>query len=396
MWFRGLFIVVLLRISTEGIGQSSQTLDSILQRTPLLRQIAAAPDKYKLQIVLTEVKTNSEGARTFVSSEFHCDDLHYFYPASIVKLPASIFASEKIHAMRKSGVDLYTRVSIDSSYSCQKAMSRDVYTNDSIPTIGAFIEKALVVSDNPSYSRLYEFVGPSYFAQRLSEMNMPYAQIIHRFSSCDSSENRHTNGFHFLSPFGEKLYVQPAEYFDAARPKPMPTMTVGKMHVSGGKTLKSPKDFSNSNALPLRSIHAILMELIYPESQPFEFSISESQRTFLRRALTISPKDSNNRKIAENKEFHDNYTNYFFFGNENKQRKSNLEVCNIVGLSYGFMTDVAYVYDPDSDVEFFLSATLYCNESDVIGSGNYEYSAIGFPFLKELSVQVLERLSKKN
>lgn len=396
MWLRGLLIVVLLHISMESIGQSSQTLDSILQRTPLLRQIAEAPDKYKLQIVLTEVKTNSEHARTFVSSEFHCDDLHYFYPASIVKLPASIFASEKILALSKRGVDLFTRVSIDSAYSCQKAMSRDVYTNDSIPTIGAFIEKALVVSDNPSYSRLFEFVGPQYFQRRFSEMYMPHAQIIHRFSSCDSTENRHTNGFHFLSPFGDTLFYQVPAYHGAIRQKPIPSMTVGKMHVSNGKTVKSPKDFSNSNALPLRYIHAMLMELVYPESQPFDFYISESQRAYLLRALTISPKDALNRKISGNKEFHDNYTNYFFFGNENKPRISNLEVCNIVGLSYGFMTDVAHVFDPNSNAEFFLSATLYCNDADIIGSGNYEYSQIGFPFMKELSIYVLEALSKNH
>ncbi|MFM7725784.1 MAG: serine hydrolase [Flavobacteriales bacterium] len=342
------------------------------------------------------MRTLEDGERSFIQHEFHAVDTNYFYPASIVKLPASIFAAEKIHALRTMGIDLYTRVSIDSSFSCQKAMKTDVYTNDSIPTIGAFIEKALVVSDNPSYSRLYEFVGPEYFARRLSEMNMPHAQIVHRFSSCDSAENRHTNGFRFLSPFGETLYSQPAAYMDGPRTKAMPHMGVGKMHVSGGKTIKAPKDFSNSNALPLRAIHAILMELIYPESQSFEYSISESQRAYLRRALTICPKDSNNRKIAGNKEFHDNYTNYFFFGNENKERTSNLEVCNIVGLSYGFMTDVAYVYDPDSQVEFFLSATLYCNESDVIGSGNYEYSAIGFPFMKELSLRVLDALRNKH
>ncbi len=395
MEYQKLIAISFLLISCICKGQPTISLDSIVRKTPILRHVSSAADKYKLQIVLTEIQTTVDGSRSFVTSEFHADDTRYFYPASIVKLPASIFAAEKINALGNRGIDLFTRVIIDSSYSCQKAMSVDVYTNDSIPTIGAFIEKALVVSDNPSYSRLYEFVGPEYFAQRLSEMNMPHAQIIQRFSNCDSTENRHTNGFQFVSAFGEPLYTQPPAYFSKPRQKPMPDMGVGKMRVSNGKTIKSPKDFSNSNALPLHYVHDILMELIYPESRPFSYTISEAQRSYLRRALTISPKDSNNKKIAGNKEFHDNYTNYFFFGNENKQRESNLEVCNIVGLAYGFMTDVAYVHDPDSGLEFFLSATLYCNESDIIGSGSYEYSTIGFPFLKELSVQVLEALSKK-
>ncbi len=134
------------------------------------------------------------------------------------------------------------------------------------------------------------------------------------------------------------------------------------------------------------------MELIYPESQPFSFAISEASRAFIREALTIRPSESRNQKIATNPDFHDNYTNYLFFGNENKSRNTTIEVCNIVGLAYGFMTDVAYVKDPISGVEYFLSATVYTNASNKFGSGKYEYSTIGFPFMKELAWSIHQEL----
>ena len=382
----------LLLIGLSTTGQKTIIIDSLFKQKPILLQVASHPNKYKPQIILTQVNTNQFGERTFTTSSYRAEDTEYFYPASVVKLPASIFAVEKMEKLSSQGVDLNTRISYDSSNSCQTPLLFDEYTNDSTPSIAEFIEKALVVSDNSAYSRLYEFVGPGYFYQRLKEMNMQLACIRHRFSKCDTIENRYTNQIYFLSERGDTLFTQPAAYFNGPYVQPMPHMTVGKSQIINGKTVSKPKDFSHSNALPLSNMHAFLMELIYPESQPFTYDITEEHRALIREALTICPKDARNKKIASNADFHDNYTNYLFFGNENKSRSSTLEVCNIVGLAYGFMTDIAYVKDPISGVEFFLSATLYTNASNKFGSGKYEYSTIGFPFMKEIAWTIHQEL----
>jgi hypothetical protein len=161
-----------------------------------------------------------------------------------------------------------------------------------------------------------------------------------------------------------------------------------------GKWLKKPKSFENSNALPLANIHAIMMELIYPESQSFNFEISDEQRKFLRKMLVISPQQASNNKIANNNDFHSNYTNYLFFGQEASPRNNKIELCNIVGLAYGFMTDVCHVKDPDNGTEFFLSATLYLNENNTFGTGVYEYEKLGFPFMKSLGWKIKSELEK--
>lgn len=378
----GSFAILLIAISMNG--QKAILIDSLLAHNPLLLQVASLPNKYNPQIILTQVNTNKMGERAFTTSYYRALDTAYFYPASVVKLPASIFAMEKIEELNSLEIDFNTRISYASSHSCQTPLVIDEYTNDSTPSVAEFIEKALVVSDNVAYSRLYEFVGPEYFHQRLTEMNMPHASIRHRFSKCDTTENRYTNQIYFLSELGDTIYTQPAAYFDGAYVQPMPRMAIGKSQIINGKTVKEPKDFSRSNALPLSNMHTLMMELIYPESQPFAYDISEEQRAFIREALTISPKNARNKRIAKNVDFHDNYTNYLFFGNENKSRTSTLEVCNIVGLAYGFLTDIAYVKDPVTGVEYFLSVTLYTNASNKFGSGEYEYSTIGFPFMKEL------------
>lgn len=366
--------------------------ESILFCAPEFSQLATNPKKYRLKIICTEVVRSPDGGTHFFTSHFNPYDSTYYYPASIVKLPASIFACEKITALSPYGVDLDTRLIIDSNYICQTPLYFDYYTNDSTASISEFIEKALVVSDNVAYSRLYEFVGAEYFVKRFNEMNMDGAAIRHRFSNCDDSANRHTNPFHFINNLGDTLYTQPGSHFAGQYPTLGPSSLVGKAQKINGKWVKEPKSFKNSNALPLDYIHAMIMELIYPESQLFDYSISEAQRKYLRAMLTISPIMSKNNKIATNKDFHSNYTNYLFFGQDPSPRENNIELCNIVGLAYGFMTDVCYVKDPEKGTEFFLSASLYLNESNSFGTGNYEYEKIGFPFLKCLGWKIKSEL----
>jgi hypothetical protein len=376
------------------ISQDAWQWDHILSKSQALSAVASAPDKYKLQLICSEVNRTANGDISFDTHYYHCTDSNYFYPASIVKFPASIFTLEKIHELQSAEITMNSEIHIDSSYQCQSRSSIDPYANDSIQTLASYIEKALIVSDNPSYSRLYEFVGPSYFSRRFNEMRMNRAAIRHRFSNCDSIANRHTNPFHFIGESGDTIYTQQADHYRGHYPTPTSSMLVGKSHESGGRIIQKPKSFEMSNALPLANIHAILMELIYPESQSFDFTISNEQRLFLIEKLKQMPRQASNRKVAQNKDFHDNYTNYLFFGQENKPRTSNIEVCNIVGLAYGFMTDVCYMKDTLSGTEFFLSATLYLNESNKFGSGNYEYNKLGFPFLKELGWSVKDELEK--
>jgi hypothetical protein len=387
------FSMILLFLS-PCISQDAWIWDRILSKSQVLGAIANSPKNYKLQLICTEVKHTTNGATIFDTHYYHCADSNYFYPASIVKFPASLFTLEKINQLQSEKITLNTEIHIDSSFQCQSRSSIDPYTNDSIQTLGSYIEKALIVSDNPSYSRLYEFVGPSYFSRRFEEMRMNRAAIRHRFSNCDSTANRHTNPFHFIGESGDTIYTQPADFYRGEYPTPTASMLVGKSYESGGRIIQKPKSFEMSNALPLANIHAILMELIYPESQPFDFTISNEQRMFLIEKLKQTPRQATNRKIAQNKDFHENYTNYLFFGQENTARTSSIEVCNIVGLAYGFMTDVCYCKDTLTGTEFFLSATLYLNESNKFGSGNYEYNKLGFPFLKELGWSVKDELEK--
>jgi hypothetical protein len=72
-----------------------------------------------------------------------------------------------------------------------------------------------------------------------------------------------------------------------------------------------------------------------------------------------------------------------------------LRIFNVVGLSYGFMTDAAYVIDFNTGAEFMLTATIYVNENDILGDGKYEYYQLGMPFLRDLGLGILKMERKR-
>ena len=57
---------------------------------------------------------------------------------------------------------------------------------------------------------------------------------------------------------------------------------------------------------------------------------------------------------------------------------------------------MAYVADFENNVEFMVSATIYCNEDGILNDDKYDYDKIGFPFMKNLGVALHQyELSRK-
>lgn len=367
-------------------GKTQPTLlDSILGSNGTLQPVIEKKDKFRTQIIYSRISKDSKGEIVLTHYSFNANEQSYFYPASLVKLPLSIFAIEKINSLKSHGVTLQSKLSIDSNFTCQKSLTIDALSNDSVPSIKNYISKAIIVSDNESYNRLFEFVSPGYCEQRLSEIGFNKARIISRFSSCDSTENRHTNSFKFYNDSNDLIYTQPPAFFSKKITPPFSTMKIGKAHYAKGKTINTPKDFSKSNCFPLQDMHDLLISLVYPETSKFSFSLSAEDRNFLLKCLSSSPQESEIIPIVTNPAYNEFMTNYLYYGaQKNVIRNPNLKVFNIVGQSYGFLSDISYFQDSKNNVEFFLSAVIYANSSEVVGNGGYQYETVGFPFLQEL------------
>ena len=64
--------------------------------------------------------------------------------------------------------------------------------------------------------------------------------------------------------------------------------------------------------------------------------------------------------------FYDSYKKYLIFGDSKKRiNDDSIRVFNIVGQSYGFMSDVAYICYFKNNVEFMLSSVIYTNENEI-------------------------------
>ena len=66
-------------------------------------------------------------------------------------------------------------------------------------------------------------------------------------------------------------------------------------------------------------------------------------------------------------------------------KKTDVRVYNKIGQAYGTSTDSAYIKNYKEDIEFFLTATIYTNNNEIINDDIYEYSDIAIPFLSKLS-----------
>ncbi len=385
-------LVLLLFISSrtswaqDSNGQvPTNLLDSILKSDSSLQAAIANKDKFRTQIIYSRISKDSKGEIVLTHYSFNANEKSYFYPASLVKLPLSIFAIEKMNGLKSLGVSLESKLSIDSNFTCQKTVTEDLLSNDLKPSVKNYITKALIVSDNESYNRLFEFVSPDYCDRRLYELRFNKARIISRFSSCDSTENRHTNSFKFYNDSNELIYSQPPVFFSKKITPPFSNMKIGKAHYAKGKTVNTPKDFSKSNCFPLQNMHDLLISLVYPEKSKLTLSLSADDRNFLLKCLSSSPQESEIVPIATNPAYNEFMTNYLYYGaQKNVFRNPNLKIYNIVGQSYGFLSDISYFQDTQNNVKFFLSAVIYANSSEVVGNGGYQYETVGFPFLRDL------------
>jgi hypothetical protein len=279
----------------------------------------------------------------------------------------------------------------DSSFTGQSKVSVDSSAENGIPTITHYIKKIFLVSDNDASNRLYEFLGQDYIHQELRRMGFEGAEIIHRLSiPLSEEENRRTNPVRFLDGNGNLLYQQPE--YKTERVYPERNDFVGKGYMKEDMLVHEPMNFSKKNRFPLEELHRLLQMVIFPEAFPKKKIplLSEEDYRVLYQYMSQLPRESN-FPAYDKKEFYDSYVKFFLFGTKKEgEIPGHIRIFNKVGWSYGFLTDVAYVVDLKNHVEFFLSATIYCNEDEILNDDKYDYEKIGLPFLERLGQVIYE------
>ncbi len=387
---RRLSTFLLLLFCLNATCNAQVKTDSFLQKIlfgnsdKILQHVLQQKDSFRVQIIYTQITRDKQNRPTFQNYYFNVDTNLYFNPASTVKLPLALLALEKLNTLQVKAVDKYTPLQIDSNYQWQTPHPIDSTAQNGFPSIAHYIKKALLVSENDPYNRLYQFVGQQGINRSLHQKGYRGIRITRQFLGLSEEQNRHTNGMRFVKTNGSLIYAQPPAYnadpfyFDKV-------VKVGNAYYNRNASLvNEPIDFTKVNNLPLEDLQQILQSALFPQSVPASqrFNLSADDYRFLYQYLSQYPSETNYPKY-DSAEYYDSYVK-FFFRNDTHQMSEHVRVFNKVGWAYGFLIDASYIADFKNNVEFMLTATVYVNRDGILNDDKYEYETIGGPFMYQL------------
>jgi hypothetical protein len=381
----------------KKMGDKNFILDLLKKQPDKFGKVLDSIAKYRVQIIYTQIDRNRKNIPSFKEFSYRLNPAEYYYPASTVKLPVLCMALEKLNNLKIEGLNKYTRLQIGTSHSCQTAVLYDSTSENRYPSIAHYIKKILLVSDNDSYNRLYEFLGPQYINARLKEMGYANAAVIRRFSTCSVDENRFTNPFTFFDSNGNIIYAQDAKENPNLIMNPSANVKIGNGYLDdNGTFVKGPMDFSGSNCLNLSDLNEIMKSVIFPEVAPanHKFNLTPDDYKLVYKYMSMFPSEAVCPAYVN--AYYDSWKKYFIYGGtQGRITNKYIRIFNIVGMAYGFLIDCAYIVDFKTSTEFMLTAVIYVNEDGILNDDKYEYFTVGMPFLSELGKTIYEHEKKR-
>lgn len=373
-------------------GEDNLIVDILRSReNPVIDTVLADPEKYALQILYTQIDRDENNNPSFTQYAYGVNPNNYFYPASTVKFPIALLALQKLNELNVEGLDKYTTMVTDSAFAGQERVVYDTTSESGRPSVGHYIKKIFIVSDNDAYNRLYEFLGQDYINNELHEKGFEDVKIVHRLAVFNNAEqNRNTNPVTFYDN-AKILYQQDLVTSDQdwlmGNAIPM-----GQGYIRNDTLINEPKDFGQNNFISVDNLQDMLRAVIFPESVPESqrFDLSEEDYQFVYQYMSQLPRETTFPNYAADSSFYDSYSKFFLFGDTKEQLPENIRIFNKIGMAYGFLTDNAYIVDLERNIEFMLTAVIYTNENEIFNDGVYEYDEIGLPFLSELGRAIFE------
>ena len=355
------------------------------------------PAKYRLQIIYTQIDRDADNRPTFSSFNYRLDPNQYFYPASTVKLPTALLALEKLHQLNIEGLTRDTTMLTGSSTKLQTSVATDPSSPTGLPSIGHYIRKIFLVSDNDAYNRLYEFIGQERLNESLHRKGYEYTRIFHRLEVArNPDENRITNPITFVDD-DAVIYEQAPQTSNSEYEAETPVL-LGRAEMVNGERLDRPKDFRVNNVLPLQDLHDVTLALMFPAAveEHRRFGLTEDDYQFVYRNMSGYPGDSGISNYSDPDHYPDGYVKFFMYGGSAPSIPENIRIFNKPGDAYGFLTDSAYIVDFENGIEFLLAASIYTNENETFNDDDYEYDEIALPFLRDLGLAIYELELKRD
>jgi hypothetical protein len=397
VWFRVFFVtLILISIAASGQNNLDEFLRFVKGRDPLVDQVLAEKEKFRLQFIASAISHEYEDFVEF--EDFSYLNKSYFYPASLVKLPTAVATLEILDSL---AIPLRARLVMNEDAGCGNNSFSRLTKPSGLPFSG-ILEDMISISDNGYFSLLFHFTGPEELNDRMHSRNLNNVKIFSSYAGCPTQVDVLTNSYSVMESGGEILFSKPALRYPYVKFKsllpPDKRKRIGSRHFSGGELVNGPIDFSDKHEYGLHEIHQTMKRVFFPENfaERERFQISEDSRQYLMRCLGKYPREMLNPAYHNPVQFPDNYFKYVVIGEDSIRKKNDrFRVFSKIGISYGFVTESAYVVDFQSKKDFLFSISIYVNANDVINDGRYEYNEIARPFISRLSGFFLEYIKSK-
>ena len=347
----------------------------IKKREPQLKPIYKNKENHNLQILYTKVVRDSLGMPSFIEYDYKIDSNQYFYPASTMKLPIVALTLQKINELRNTGINITVESKI-------LLLSADQITTES--TFKDLISKVFLVSDNSASNILINFLGYNYFNQQMREKGLNTIVLNHKFNPDPYVKN------------DWKIYtldrdlISIDETQEIIEHNNLDNLLQGKFQILNGEKVATPFNFKTKNRASLRDLDGVMKRIIYPElfQEKDRINLRDQDYNFLRYWMSRFTFEDIGIEYQKDSKYFDSYNKFFIYGDSTNAVDRKIRIYNKVGVAYGALTDISYIRDYQKKIEFFLSATIYVNQNQIVNDNIYEYDDVGIPFLAELARQV--------
>ena len=347
----------------------------IKKREPQLKPIYKNKENHNLQILYTKVVRDSLGMPSFIEYDYKIDSNQYFYPASTMKLPIVALTLQKINELRNTGINITVESKI-------LLLSADQITTET--TFKDLISKVFLVSDNSASNILINFLGYNYFNQQMREKGLNTIVLNHKFNP---------------DPYVKtdwKIYtldrdlISKDETQEIIEHNNLDNLLQGKFQILNGEEVATPFNFKTKNRASLRDLDGVMKRIIYPDlfQEQDRINLSDQDYNFLRYWMSRFTFEDIGIEYQKDSKYFDSYNKFFIYGDSTNAVDRKIRIYNKVGVAYGALTDISYIRDYQKNIEFFLSATIYVNQNQIVNDNIYEYDDVGIPFLAELARQV--------
>ncbi|MEQ8769721.1 MAG: serine hydrolase [Phycisphaerales bacterium] len=356
--------------------ESEALFAEVLASTPRLRGLAAEPERYRLQICFAEIVENGDDPPRLRRYAYR-PDAEYWYPASTVKLPGAVAALDALESFE--GVTPDTPLRFAPLFAGEDGHEHDE-SNAQGGTITArhLVRKALIVSDNGAFNRLYDIAGQRGLNNTLRAYGLANPRIVHRLASARAPDA------HRRAPavtLGDTGLVIPARLDPPGidpglmtRWESWPTIPLGRAWQRSGEVVHEPFLMGGRNFIPLRDLLNLTAMVVRPDVDTGlpGIDLEPDSRALLIRAMTQLPRESAN-PVYDPSRFDDYWAHFFLPGLERAAPRHELRVASKIGLAYGFSSEVAYIEHTPSGRAFLLAMALYTNDNATLNDGVYEY-----------------------